>query len=55
MFATFGMLPVLVALYIVFYFLTAYFAEDGVSNFATMANTMNVLRQAPSTSCSRPA
>jgi ribose transport system permease protein len=45
MFATLGMLPVLVALYIVFYFLTAYFAEDGVSNFATMANTMNVLRQ----------
>jgi ribose transport system permease protein len=45
MFATLGMLPVLVALYIVFYLLTAYFAEDGVSNFATMANTMNVLRQ----------
>ena len=45
MFATLGMLPVLVALYIVFYFLTGYFAEDGISNFATSANTMNVLRQ----------
>lgn len=45
MFATMGMLPVLVALYVVFYFLTGYFAEDGVSNFATTANTMNVLRQ----------
>jgi ribose transport system permease protein len=45
MFATMGMLPVLVALYIVFYFLTGYFAEDGISNFATTANTMNVLRQ----------
>jgi ribose transport system permease protein len=45
MFATLGMLPVLVALYIAFYFLTGYFAEDGVSNFATQANTMNVLRQ----------
>jgi ribose transport system permease protein len=45
MFATLGMFPVLVALWIVFYFLTGYFAEDGISNFATTANTMNVLRQ----------
>jgi ribose transport system permease protein len=45
MFATMGMLPVLIALYIGFYFLTGYFAEDGISNFATLANTMNVLRQ----------
>jgi ribose transport system permease protein len=45
MFGTMGMLPVLIALYIGFYFLTGYFAEDGISNFATTANTMNILRQ----------
>lgn len=40
-----GMLPVLVVLYVVFYFLTVHFSVDGTSNFATAANTMNVLRQ----------
>lgn len=45
LFGTLGMLPVLIALYLAFYFLTGYFAEDGVSNFATAANTMNILRQ----------
>src|SRR5512133_3169109 len=45
MFGAMGMLPVLIALYIGFYFLTGYFAEDGISNFATTANTMNILRQ----------
>jgi ribose transport system permease protein len=45
MFGTLGMLPVLIGLYLAFYFLTGYFAEDGVSNFATAANTMNILRQ----------
>jgi ribose transport system permease protein len=40
-----GMLPVLVVLYLVFYFLTLHFSADGTSNFATADNTMNVLRQ----------
>ncbi|WP_246642031.1 ABC transporter permease subunit [Paraburkholderia edwinii] len=40
-----GMLPVLVVLYVVFYFLTVHFSVDGTSNFATADNTMNVLRQ----------
>lgn len=44
-FGALGMLPVLIALYLAFYFLTGYFSEDGVSNFATTANTMNILRQ----------
>nr|WP_233556292.1 ribose ABC transporter permease [Noviherbaspirillum sedimenti] len=44
-FGAMGMLPVLIALYLAFYFLTGYFSEDGVSNFATTANTMNILRQ----------
>lgn len=45
MFSTLGMLPVLVVLYLVFYLLTGYLAEDGQSNFATLDNTMNILRQ----------
>lgn len=45
LFGRLGMLPVLIALYLGFYLLTAYLAEDGVSNFATTANTMNILRQ----------
>jgi len=40
-----GMLPVLIVMYLLFYALTAYFSDDGSSNFMTMANTMNVLRQ----------
>jgi ribose transport system permease protein len=45
LFSALGMLPVLVVLYVVFYLLTGYLAEDGESNFATVANTMNILRQ----------
>ncbi|WP_245579323.1 ABC transporter permease subunit [Chitinilyticum aquatile] len=45
MFNRVGMLPVLIMMYIAFYFLTRYFSEDGVSNFMSMANSMNILRQ----------
>ncbi|MBL8483190.1 MAG: ribose ABC transporter permease [Rhodocyclaceae bacterium] len=44
-FGALGMLPVLVLLYIGFYFLTQQFSDDGISNFATVDNTMNILRQ----------
>ncbi|WP_211251665.1 ABC transporter permease subunit [Andreprevotia chitinilytica] len=40
-----GMLPVLLLMYIAFYFLTGYLSEDGTSNFMSTANTMNILRQ----------
>lgn len=40
-----GMLPALVILYLVFWGLTLYVSVDGTSNFATTANTMNILRQ----------
>ena len=40
-----GMLPVLVALYFIFYGLTVWFAGDGGSNFMTLNNTLNILRQ----------
>ncbi|MDR3426627.1 MULTISPECIES: ABC transporter permease subunit [Silvimonas] len=40
-----GMLPVLVLMYIAFYFLTRYLSDDGTSNFMTTGNTMNILRQ----------
>lgn len=45
LFETLGMLPVLVILYVTFYLLTNHFAEDGQSNFMTLDNTMNILRQ----------
>ncbi|ADU36850.1 ABC transporter permease subunit [Variovorax paradoxus] len=40
-----GMLPALLILYVVFWGLTVYVSGDGGSNFATTANTMNILRQ----------
>ncbi|WP_018606611.1 ABC transporter permease subunit [Uliginosibacterium gangwonense] len=40
-----GMLPVLIVMYLLFYALTVYFSDDGVSNFMTLNNTMNILRQ----------
>lgn len=40
-----GMLPVLIVLYIAFYALTRYLSDDGTSNFMTLDNTMNILRQ----------
>ena len=40
-----GMLPVLVVMYVLFYALTVYFSEDGTSNFVSMANNMNIVRQ----------
>lgn len=40
-----GMLPVLILFYFGFYFLTLYFSTDGTSNFMTLDNSMNILRQ----------
>jgi ribose transport system permease protein len=40
-----GMLPVLIALYLAFYLLTLHFSDDGSSNFMTLDNTLNILRQ----------
>ncbi|KPC49900.1 ABC transporter permease subunit [Amantichitinum ursilacus] len=40
-----GMLPVLIVMYVAFYFLTRYLSDDGTSNFMTAGNTMNILRQ----------
>ncbi|GAB7129374.1 putative carbohydrate ABC transporter permease [Silvimonas sp. JCM 19000] len=40
-----GMLPVLIVMYVAFYFLTRYLSDDGTSNFMTSGNTMNILRQ----------
>ncbi len=40
-----GMLPVLVAIFFIFYGLTVWFAGDGGSNFLTVYNTLNILRQ----------
>lgn len=40
-----GMLPVLIALYAAFYLLTLHFSEDGSTNFITLDNTLNILRQ----------
>ncbi|MBV8045557.1 MAG: ribose ABC transporter permease [Paludibacterium sp.] len=41
----FGMLPVLVALYLGFYLLTLPLSEHGASHFLTLDNTLNILRQ----------
>ncbi|WP_024301896.1 ribose ABC transporter permease [Pseudogulbenkiania sp. MAI-1] len=40
-----GMLPVLIVLYAAFYLLTLHFSEDGSTNFMTLDNTLNILRQ----------
>ena len=40
-----GMLPVLILMYVAFYFLTRYLSDDGTSNFLSTANSMNILRQ----------
>ncbi|MGU7771677.1 ABC transporter permease subunit [Burkholderia sp. MR1-5-21] len=40
-----GMLPVLIVLYLCMYGLTVWFGGSSGSNFATTANTMNILRQ----------
>lgn len=40
-----GMLPVLIALTLAFYLLTLHFSDDGSSNFMTLDNTLNILRQ----------
>ena len=40
-----GMFPVLVVMYLLFWGLTVYFSPDGVSNFVTTSNNMNILRQ----------
>lgn len=45
LFGSLGMLPVLVVLYVAFYFLTNHFADEGGSNFMTVDNSMNILRQ----------
>ena len=45
LFERLGMMPVLVAMYALFYGLTIYFGDDGTSNFMTANNNMNILRQ----------
>jgi ribose transport system permease protein len=40
-----GMLPVLIVLYIAFYLLARHLSDDGSTNFATLDNTLNILRQ----------
>ncbi|WP_028535491.1 ABC transporter permease subunit [Paludibacterium yongneupense] len=45
LFRRIGMLPVLVLLYLGFYLLALHFSDDGSTNFMTMDNTLNILRQ----------